>query len=186
MEVRGQAVAPARAVGLYESGKLVECETLCRGLPPMQVAPWHLHALLALKRTKDAAEGASFRKLLDEPRFALAVCLGWELEGKSEEAARWRERAIKALDAEGRDSRRIATMLRSTQPPATDEVARFAFSSARQPLVYALLASKFPARRGEYLRAAAKYNVRRAPPYQLVKQAIEAGTPPKSPNTANR
>ena len=56
----------------------------------------------------------------------------------------------------------------------------------RQAIVCALLARRFPAMRKDYLAAAARYNVRRLPPYQLVKLAIEAPTPAKSPTTATK
>ncbi len=42
-----------------------------------------------------------------------------------------------------------------------------------QALLCAILAERFPARRAEYHSAAARYNVRRKPPYQLVLRALE-------------
>jgi tetratricopeptide (TPR) repeat protein len=186
MEVSTNAIGPARVVGLYASGKLAECEGLCRSSPAMRDTPWRLHALLALKRTKEAADDAALQKLFEDPFHVLAVSLGLALEGKADEATAWRQRAAKSFESKGQEARRVAAILRATEPPTMDQVARVTFGSSRQALICALLAAMFPARRADYLAAAEKYNVRRGPPYQLVKLARGAWNPPGSSGTAKR
>jgi hypothetical protein len=153
---------------------------------PTRGNPWRLHALLALKRTKEAVDDASFRTLFDDPFHAIAVSLAWDLEGKKDEAAAWRERAAKGLDGKSTEFRRVAALLRATEPPTMDQMARITFGSTRQALLCAVLAEKFSARRAEYLGAAAKYNVRRVLPSQLVELVIKTRNPPGPPNAAKR
>ena len=43
-------------------------------------------------------------------------------------------------------------------------------------LLLAVLGQRFPAKRAEYHAAAARFNVGRKPPYQLVRRAIEGAT----------
>ena len=185
MDVRASTVSPARAVGLYESGRLAECETLSRSLPA-RGNPWRLHALLALKRTKEVVEDATFRKLLDDPFHAIAVSLAWDLEGNKDEAAVWRERAAKSLDGKSTEFGRVAALLRATQPLRPDRDGTDHVRIGPTGAALAVLAGKFPARRAEYLATAAKYNVRRVLPSQLVKVAAEQWNPPGPSSTARR
>jgi tetratricopeptide (TPR) repeat protein len=176
MEVRPQIVTPVRAIASYATGKLADCEQLCRRLATLQPSSLRLHAMLAQKRAKEAADDASFGPLWDDPWNALAVSLGLELEGRKDEAARWRERAIVSLEKTGPEMRRAATVLRAAQPPGMDELSRILLGSDKQALICALLAERFPARQAELRAAAARFNVRRKPPYQLVRLAIERTT----------
>jgi hypothetical protein len=186
MDVRNGVDAPARAIALYEVGKLAECEALSARSPMIRNSALRLHSLLALQRTKEVADDAGFEKLFDDPFNAIALSLAWELAGQKAEADRWRERAAKALDSQGADERRLATILRATQPPPPDVIQRLIYGAGRQAMVCALLAERFPAKRAEFLATAAKYNVRRIPPYQLVKVAIETRTTANSKSAAAR
>jgi hypothetical protein len=171
---------------LYETGKLAECEELCRRTINLRDSVWRLHCLLGLKRTREATEEPALRKHLDEPWDILAVSLAWSLEGKSKEAGEWMKRATAMLEKMGPDLRRLASMLGSTVPPRPDDVTSLFLGPRRQALALALLARRFPAQRTAYLEGAARYNLRRVPPYQLVRQAIEAGASTASPSTAKR
>ncbi len=86
----------------------------------------------------------------------------------------------------GPDTRRVTAILRSKEPPKLQEIERIILGVRRQAVVCALLAWRFPAMRKDYLVAAAKYNVRRLPPYQLVKLATESQDKTKPPKTAKR
>jgi tetratricopeptide (TPR) repeat protein len=185
MEVRNAVAAPLRAVTMYQTGKIKECEELCRQTPAIRNSNWRLHCLLALKRTKEAAGDAALRKLLDEPFDALALSLACSLEGQESESAGWRERAAGGLEKMGPDERRLSKVLRSISPPTPDEIPRLAFGSARQALICAWLAERFPEKQARFLALAAKYNLRRMPPYQLVRVAIES-TPFRPSATAKR
>ena len=132
------------------------------------------------------ADDPGFQKQCDEPFNAMALSLAWELDGQESEADKWRERAAKALDSQGADERRLAKILRATEPPSLDVIPRLAYGAGRQALICALLAERFPAKRADFLAAAAKYNVRRVPPYQLVKLAIETPNTAKSKSTATK
>ena len=187
METRGQVSTTFRAIGLYDSGKLPECVEFCRRSQAAEDQFFRLHSLLALKRVKEAAGDAAFAKLFEgDPWNLLAVGLAWQLEGQEQEAASWRERGIAKLDTMGPDARRVTAILRAGQPPPLEEIGHIILGPRRQAMVSALLAERFAAKRAEYLAAAARYNVRRTPPYQLVRVAIESRNPTKSPATAKR
>jgi hypothetical protein len=64
-------------------------------------------------------------------------------------------------------------ILNSSDPPVMTEIERLLVGTGNQALLCAVLAERFPARRAEYHAAAARYNVRRKPPYQLVVRAIK-------------
>ena len=186
MEVRGQVGTTFRVMGLYGSGKLPECVELCRRSSAADDHFFRLHSLLALKRVKEAAGDAAFAKRFEDPWDLLAVSLAWQLEGREQEAASWRERGLAKLDTMGPDARRVTAILRAGQPPSLEEIGHIILGPRRLAMVCALLAERFAAKRAEYLAAAARYNVRRVPPYQLVRVAIESRDPTKSPATAKR
>jgi tetratricopeptide (TPR) repeat protein len=186
MEMGESVSAAARSVLLYETGRFKESEELCRRSAFLRDSLGLLHTLLALKRTKEATGDPALQKLFDEPWEMLAVSLAWDLEGRGAEAEEWRRRGLDKLERMGPALRRAAAVLRSPGPPPIEELSRIAVSSRRQALACALLAQRFPARRADYLAVAAKYNVRRVPPYQLVRLAIEARTAPQSSTTARR
>jgi tetratricopeptide (TPR) repeat protein len=186
VEMREAVSTAARSVLLYETGKLKECEELCGRAAILRDSLSRLHTLLALKRTKEAVDDPALKKFLDEPWEMLAASLAWDLEGREAEAAEWRRRGLDKLERMGPSSRRAAAMLRSSAPPPVEGLSLVAVGPRRQALACALLAGRFPEKRSEYLAAAANYNFRRVPPYQLVRLAIAAPTAPKSPTTARR
>ena len=89
-----------RAIGLYEAGKLPECVELCRQVRATPDPSLRLHSLLALKRTKEAADDPSFAKLCDDPWDVLAVSLAWSSTARRTKPP-WRERAIAKLETLG-------------------------------------------------------------------------------------
>ena len=176
-EVRPQVMPQLRAIGFYEAGKLAECEQACRQLPILQSSSMRLHALLPQKRAKEAVADPSFNQLWEHPWNTLAVSLSLELDGQKDEAARWLQRAIDKLEKSGPDMRRAARILRESEPPGMNEIARVLAGPENQAMLCAVLAERFPARRAEYHSAAARYNVRRKPPYQLVVRHSNARSP---------
>jgi hypothetical protein len=170
---RAQVVVPFRAIAAYDAGKLGDCEQLCRQLGALQIPSLRLQAVLAQKRAKEAALDPAFSTLWDDPWEILAVSLGLDLEKQKDEALRWREKAIGKLKSMGPEMRLAGKILNSSEPPVMTEIERLLVGTGNQALVCAVLAERFPARRAEYHAAAARYNVRRKPPYQLVLRAIK-------------
>ena len=174
MEVRSQVVPALRAIAAYDSGKMAECEKLCRQSGSLPIPGLRLHAVLAQKRAKEATLDPEFSALWEDPWQLLAVSVGLALEGQKDEAIQWREKAILKLEALGTEMRLAAKILKSPEPPGMTEIARVLVGSGNQALLCASLAQRFPAKRAEYQAAAARYNVRRTHPYQLVLRAIES------------
>ena len=68
---------------------------------------------------------------------------------------------------------RAALTLGLSGPTAVAEFDRLVIDSELKAVILAHLAERHPAMRAEYLAAAARFNVRRRPPYQLVRQVID-------------
>ena len=109
--------------------------------------------------------------------MALSVSLALYVENQPEEAARWRERAIRDLESAPRDARLAATILKAAKPPAAADLERVSVDPEFKALLLALLAERFPAKRAQYIADAKRFNVRRRPPYHLVRSAIERTRP---------
>ena len=178
--LRLQLADPVRAYGLYVAGKLAECERLCRGFGPLRPSSLRAQALLALGRAEEAAADGLFVKVWEDPWSALAVSLGLSLAGRSEEAARWRERACGRLEALTTETREVAKALGAAAPVPVEDLDRVIVDPEDKALTLAVLGERFPARRAEYRAAAGRFHVRRKPPYHLVQRAIggpAAGAP---------
>ena len=104
------------------------------------------------------------------------MSLALSLQGKPDEAAKWRERAIGMLKASTPETRKVAEILSAAEPTPVADLEPIYLELGDKALVFAVLAERFPASRDEYHAAAARFNVRRKPPYQLVLRAIEAGS----------
>jgi tetratricopeptide (TPR) repeat protein len=176
-EQRDAWVRPVRAISLYQAGKFAECEQLCRTLPGFQSGPLRVHALLAQGKAGQVAADATFARAWDDPYCLLAESLGLDLAGEPEEAARWRERACRELETLTADTRRVAKALEAPGPVPLDVLDRVYVGPEQRALIFAVLAARFPAKRAEYLAAAARFNVRRKPSYALVRRAIEGAGP---------
>jgi tetratricopeptide (TPR) repeat protein len=172
---RNQVVATVRAGSLYMLGRFADCDKACRASTPLQTSAMRVQALLAMKRAKDAA-APTFDKVCASPWTALAVSLGMSLEGRSAEAAQWRERASRSLQGLGGEERHALKALTATEPVPAAELDRAVLDPGDKALLFAVLAERFPARRAEYRAAAARFNLRPKPPYHLVKRAIEQST----------
>ena len=72
-----------------------------------------------------------------------------------------------------RDIRRAGEILESSSGPVTTELDRLLIEPGVKATILLLLAERFPAKRPEYVARAAAFNIRRGPPYQLIRSAIE-------------
>ncbi len=170
----GEVIATVRALGLYFAGKLNECADRCRSVPSLKSGTLHAQSLLALQKSKDVIANASFSNALADPRLALAVSLALALENQPEEAARWRDQAIANLENAPRGVHRAARILAAEGPSPASEFDHLYMDADLKAVMLALMAQRHSARRSEYLASAARFNVRRRPPYHLVRQAIDA------------
>jgi tetratricopeptide (TPR) repeat protein len=169
-----------RALGLYYADKLTECEELCRRTPRLNSSALRAHALFGLKRSQDVISDKSFDSTLQDPWTDLAVSLCLSLEKEPNNAARWREQAIQRLGSSINNIREVARALGAAQPASERELSRIVVDPELKALMFAVLAERFPARRASFLASAARFNVRRAIPYQLVRRAIERPANPAS------
>jgi tetratricopeptide (TPR) repeat protein len=179
-EAQTQLNAPMLATGLYVSGKAEECQRLCLDNPAIRPSVLHVQALLALGRVKEAADDGSFAKVWEDPWSTLSVSLGFALDGRTDDAALWRERACQKLETMSKDTRRAAKVLRADKPVPLDELERIYLDAEDRALLLAVLAERFPAKRAEYRAAATLFNIQRIFPSLLVRRAIEtkaAGSP---------
>lgn len=172
-----QLVAPMRVLGLYLAGEISECERLSSENASLRPGMFRAQAMLALGRAQEVAADESFEPLWANPWMALAVSLGLDLEGRPEDAARWRERACRTLDSSGLEARRVAKVLRAAGPTPAGALVLVSVDPAERALLLAVLGERFPAQRAEYRAAAARVDVRRIPPHHLVRRAIAGGTP---------
>jgi hypothetical protein len=161
-----------RAGAFYQAGKLEECKRLCEQNVSLRSSVYRLHSLLLLGPAKEVVEDPAFEKLRANPWVALSVCLGFSLEGQKKEAAEWLERGCEKLEASLKDFRRVARLLRAAESPVVDDFSRISVDSGDRALIFAVLAERFPAKKAEYHAAAARFNVGRKYPYQLVQRAL--------------
>jgi hypothetical protein len=73
--------------------------------------------------------------------------------------------------------RRAATILNKSSATPVPDLERVLIEPESKALILALLAERFPAQRAEYAAEAARFNIRRRPPYQLVRSAIDRARP---------
>ena len=177
MTHRPHLVPPIRAITLYQEGKFNECDQRCRQIPMFQNSSLRAQALLALGKSKEVADDPAFKASLDDPWLALSVALAFDLDRRAEEAAKWRDHAIKRLEALAPEMREAATLLRSPEPVPQADLDRLVVPPDDKALIYAVLAERFPKKRAEYNAGAARFNLRSQPPYHLVRRAIAAAPP---------
>jgi tetratricopeptide (TPR) repeat protein len=171
--VPAEVIAQVRAIGFYHAGRVKDCADRCVSLTSLRVSSLRAHSLLALERVNEVISEASFKRILADPRMALCLSLALYLEHQPGEAARWREHAIAGLKNAYRDLRRAAEILGAPGPTAVAEFDRLLIDPDLKALIFALLAERHPAMRAEYLAASKRFNVRRKPPFQLVRLAID-------------
>jgi hypothetical protein len=177
--VQAQIGPHLRALGLYYAGNLRECADFCNSSALVKSAPTHLHALVALGRMEEATDDSVFGSLWGDPLNLLAVSVGFRLEGKPEDSARWRAKAVSVFNKVGgaTDVAKAAKFLGAPEPPSIEEVRQVYFPPASKAVILAALADQFPARREVYLAEAARFNISRKPSYHLIRRAIEERTP---------
>ena len=166
-------VAQVRAISFYHAGRVKDCADRCLTVPSLKSSALRVQSLLAQKKANEVTSEPTFEGVLTTPRVALSLCLAFSLQNQPDQAARWRDQAIASLVNGSRDIRRLAKILGAPGPTAVAEFDRLLAAADLKALVLAILAGRHPARRAEYLAAAARFNVRRRPPYQLVRLAIE-------------
>ena len=115
----------------------------------------------------------------DDPWVAAALALGLMLEHKDAEARATLDRVTALLDARADEDRQVTDFLRASDPPALDAIRRAYATPPEKAVLLAILAARFPAHAAEYRAEAARFNVRRFPPYLLVRQAVEPTAPPQ-------
>ncbi len=168
-----EVISAVRAVGLYHAGKLKECADRCRSVASLKSGSLHLQSLLAMKKAKEVTADSGFSRILGDPRIAPCVSLALALENQPDEAARWRDTAIANMKTAARGMRRAAEILAQASPSSSAEFDRLYMDADLKAVVLLLMAERHPERRSEYVASAARFNVRRKPPYHLVRQAIE-------------
>ena len=134
-----------QAIGLYEAGKLEECEKHCRSIPALRSGVYRAQTLLALKRSQEVVSDKSFDGVLADPWTDLAVSLGLSLDNHPQEAAHWREQAIQKLSSSFDQMRRVAKVLGAAQPATDRDLSRIVVDVEMKALVFAVLADRFPA-----------------------------------------
>jgi tetratricopeptide (TPR) repeat protein len=178
VQLQGQVSAHLLALGLYHAGKLEECVKFCQNSPIVKSSPSHFHALIALGRMGEASDEQVFGKLMSDPMNLLALSVGFQLEGKTQDATAWRAKALDLLEKlNDADTAKAAKFLSTSEPVAIEDVLHVHLATENKALVLTSLAERFPARRESYLAEASKFNIRRKPPYPLVRRAIEGKTP---------
>jgi tetratricopeptide (TPR) repeat protein len=168
-EVRAQVGPHLRAHALYQAGKLQECADLCAQTPALHAAPARADALMALGKGRQAADDPALAQVWNDAWDALALSVAFDLDGQAEDAARWRDRA----KAKTRHPR-VAEAIDAARPPTLASLACLPLRTPEKALLLTMLAARFPEKRDEYLRHAAVLNVRRSPPYLIVRRAVES------------
>jgi hypothetical protein len=167
-EVRAQVGSQLRAYALYQTGKAEECEALCAQTPALHNSPLRAEALLALGKARQAADDPAFAKVWEDPWNALALSVAFSLDGQSDDAARWRDRAREKLRHP-----RAADALGATKAPSRETLASVHLRTSEKALLLTALAARFPMKQDEYLGLAATLNIRSPAPYLLVRRAVD-------------
>jgi hypothetical protein len=173
-EVRAQLGPQLRSAALYMEGKAQECEALCAQTESQRHGPVRAEALLALGKAREAADDPAFAKVWDDPWHALALSVAFGLEGRADDAAKWRDRARGKLK-----QARVAGLLAAAEPPPADGLAALHLRLPEKAILLAALAQRFPAKKDEYLKRASAVNVRRSPPFLLVRRAADNKSTPR-------
>ena len=162
---KGRSLRILRAWGCTTPESSKSASEFCDSRPLLRSAPSHLHALIALGRMKEATDDAVFGTLWNDPLNLLAVSVGFGLDGKPEDSARWREKAVSLMNKVGgaTDVGKAAKLLRAPEPPSIKEVRQVYLPPANRAVILAALADQFPAERAMYLAEAAQFNISRKP-----------------------
>jgi hypothetical protein len=126
------------------------------------------YALLAQGRVAEAVKVAAPGTL--DSTDLLMVMAAWRHAGQSEEADRWQERALDALEKGGDDGARAAALLRRGTPPTSAELGEIVLSIDAKAVLLAALAQKHPAERPALVAAARRLNVSLESPYHFIRQ----------------
>ena len=168
-----EVIGTVRALGLYYAGRFEECAARCRLVPSLKSGALHLESLLALKKVKEVTADPAFSGILADPRFALSASLAFVMENQPDEASRWRDTAIANMANASRGMRRAAQILADAAPTPAAEFDRIQMDADWKAVVLLIQGERHPAKRSECLASAVRFNVRRRPPYHLIRQGIE-------------
>lgn len=133
---------------------------------------YRLQGLLAIGAVDEAMQLADAAKV-EEWELLLALAVGLELAGKSEDASRYREQACTVLKSGGHDQIRAAALLMRDQPPTSEELDNVCLRVNDTALWLVAMAQRFPGEREVLRERARRLNVSRMPPYLLVRNALE-------------
>jgi tetratricopeptide (TPR) repeat protein len=177
-QLQNQWNGPLRAIARYQAGKFAECEQFTRNNLSLRSGALHAQSLLALGRAGDVASDKTLEQARENPWLTLAVSLGLSHEGRPDESDRWRVLAVEKLESLNAEARKVAKILRAEQPVPIEQITRVLVDADEKALLLAVLAGRFPERKSEYRAAAARYNVLRKPPYELLRRVLEAAPSP--------
>ncbi len=141
--------------------------------PSIAASHFRLHTLLAQGRPQEAVKDPASQQSLEDPWNALAVGVAFGIASNQAGAAAWREKACAAMEKLDADSRHAAAFLRAEKPPTKSQFNNLVLEPSLKALLAAALAQHFPKQKAEFLAIARRLNVRRMPPYQLVRKATE-------------
>lgn len=144
-------------------------------LPPntsVDMIPYYRFHVFVIDKPELVANDPALQETLQEPWNALALSVSFALSGKQAEAAAWREKCCDALDEADADSRRAVALLRAEKPPTQKQLDDVVLLAENKSLLAAALALRFPNDNADLVALAHRLNVRRNPPYHLVKKAV--------------
>jgi tetratricopeptide (TPR) repeat protein len=173
-EARARVGPTIRAMAFYSEGNAEACEALCAQTPALHNAPIRAQALVALGMPQQVADDEGFKKARDDAWSALALSVAFQLCGHTADADKWRERAREVAKEPG-----VAEVLGAKNAPTLEALSSVHVRYSDKALLLAALAERFPAKRKEYRDLAAKLNVRRTPPYLLVRRVIDGNPGPR-------
>ena len=172
------AVGPTlRAYAAYAAGLPGPiAKFVAEGLPTVG-SDLRAHLLLANGQAAAVLARPELREP-EDPWTAAAIALGLALDGKDDDAKAYLDKATTGLAARSEEDGELVAMLKADEPTPLVRIRRVAALPAERALVLALLGERFPDRRDEYRREAAKYNLRRVPPYLIIRRATDGAAAP--------
>jgi hypothetical protein len=169
-ESRGTMVAIAEAAGFYRAGKLDLCIKACEKEPMLRSSSLMAQAMAASGRARDAAADTTLEAVWQDPWSTLAEAVALAVEGRAEDAGRWRERAAKALKSKGPDFERAAAVLTAAAAPSKAELDQIGgLEPEDRAILLVALGQKFPSLRAGCLAEAKRLMVSHEPPYALIR-----------------
>jgi hypothetical protein len=166
--------------GEYAAGNIQACSNIAASMPRINDTIVQAECLILLDKIKEVASGPQFQKLTTDPRFHFILSLGYSLKGQEAKAELARKNAIARLGGMGQDAEKIRKLLESDRPIEVKSLDQYYTQEDVHCLILATLGQRFPERRAEYFKEAAKYHILHRPPYQIVKRTL-ASKPRQGP-----